>query len=41
MTLFAKASKSGSVFHRVLEKHFHGIHDEYTIELLEINNKPV
>lgn len=34
MTLFAKISAEGSVFHRVLEKFFDGVVDDKTIKLL-------
>jgi len=33
-TLFAQVSDSGSAFHRILDKHFHGRHDERTIALI-------
>ena len=33
-TLFASVSPSGSVFHRLLEKYFHGIGDDRTLHLL-------
>ena len=33
-TLFAQVSAKGSPFHRILDKHFHGRHDERTIALI-------
>ena len=32
-TLFAQVSANGSVFHRILDKYFHGRHDQRTIAL--------
>jgi uncharacterized protein (DUF1810 family) len=34
MTLFANVSEDASIFHRVLDKHFHGRADERTLALL-------
>jgi len=34
-TLFAPLSPSGSVFHRILEKYYHGVQDDKTLHLLE------
>jgi uncharacterized protein (DUF1810 family) len=34
-TLFAQASPSGSVFHRILDKYFDGRPDEATLRLIE------
>jgi uncharacterized protein (DUF1810 family) len=33
-TLFADVSSEGSVFHRILDRYFHGERDERTIEIL-------
>ena len=35
MTLFAQVAEEGSVFHKVLEKYFHGEVDQETIKLLK------
>jgi uncharacterized protein (DUF1810 family) len=34
MTLFANVKNTNPIFEQVLEKYFHGSHDEYTLELL-------
>ena len=34
-TLFALVSSEGSVFHRLLDKYFHGKRDERTLQLIE------
>ena len=34
MTLFANVKDTNPVFGGVLEKYFHGSHDEYTLELI-------
>jgi uncharacterized protein (DUF1810 family) len=34
MTLFANVKNTHPIFEQVLEKYFHGSHDEYTLELL-------
>jgi len=39
-TLFAHVSQAGSVFHRVLDKYFHGTRDEKTLRLLGNPPKP-
>lgn len=35
MTLFAQFSPTGSVFHKALERYFHGIQDDWTLSLLD------
>ncbi|MDR6161367.1 DUF1810 domain-containing protein [Pseudomonas fluorescens] len=35
MTLFAQFSAEGSLFHQALERYFHGILDEWTLQLLD------
>ncbi|MBV4457660.1 DUF1810 domain-containing protein [Pseudomonas sp. COR58] len=34
-TLFAQFTDAGSVFHQALERYFHGIQDEWTLQLLD------
>ncbi|WP_285418597.1 DUF1810 domain-containing protein [Pseudomonas sp. efr-133-TYG-5] len=35
ITLFAQFSAAGSLFHQALERFFHGIEDEWTLQLLD------
>ena len=35
-TLFARVSPPGSVFHRVLDKYYHGVPDPKTLRLLDV-----
>ncbi|MET0777526.1 MAG: DUF1810 domain-containing protein [Pseudomonas mandelii] len=35
MTLFAQISPQGSVFHKALDQYFHGIRDDWTLQLLD------
>lgn len=39
MTLFASVDKPGAVFVRVLDKYFHGEHDQRTLDLLDTLRK--
>ncbi|MDO8707540.1 MULTISPECIES: DUF1810 domain-containing protein [Pseudomonas] len=35
MTLFAQIAPKGSVFHKALDQYFHGIRDDWTLQLLD------
>ncbi|OYQ24240.1 calpastatin [Pseudomonas mandelii] len=35
MTLFAQIAPQGSVFHKALDQYFHGIRDDWTLQLLD------
>ena len=34
MTLFARVTNTNPIFKQVLQKYFHGVHDEYTLGIL-------